>query len=156
MKASSLRYFLQLYHGSTMFLRSILRPNTSQVALMASQQWHFEVQTWFDLAFLTTKFSVLKSSEGDKTFLPRDSFYYFPNTSWICDKVLPRDENYTNVNFIGFMATLGALTFIILLSRVDRLILSAKNGFSLWQKAWQTTWKHHRSACKFSVVTSLR
>jgi hypothetical protein len=141
MKASSLRYFLQRHHGSTMFLRSILRPNISQVAWLAPQQWHFEVRTWFDLAFLTTKFSVLKSSEGDKRFSPPDSFYYFPNTSWICDKVLLIDENYTNVNFIGFMATLGGLTFIFLLSRVDRLILSTKNGFSRWRKAWQTTWK---------------
>ena len=89
------------------------------------------MQAWFELAFLTAKSSFFTSATEDNSGIINWKHNYFGNTSWICDKVLFLDKDYTNVNFIGMMATLSGLLLILLLSYKRIIITRVKQGLRI-------------------------
>jgi hypothetical protein len=144
-EAGSLRSFLWSHYRQPMIIRTLMPENATMNLDMYlhGKQWHWEVQSWFNLAFLTTKFSLLTSSQGDTREVWQRT-QHFPNTSWICDKILYLDDDYTNVNLIGLMSTMGGFAMIILLSYVHKVNLAVKEGLRLCRVALQALAKKLR------------
>lgn len=127
LESSSLQQFLGNHFRSHVMVREFFpRSDTLQ-----AKQWHLEVQAWFELAFLTTKSSFFTSATEDNSGIIDRRHNHFGNTSWICDKVLFLDKNYTNVDFIGMMATVSGLLLILLLSYMGRVITRVKQGLGI-------------------------
>jgi hypothetical protein len=149
METTSLKYFLASHEWSAMTVRdyppkdSFAKPPTRP-----EQQWHWEVKAWFSQAFLTVKFSMLTSSQGENRRESINPLFDFANTSWICDKILYLDDNYTNVNFIGFMASLGGIALVFLLTYIEKPIHAVKLAFgrlrAVCQAAWRRLQRHAR------------
>lgn len=135
-EATSLRTFMARHSGSPTFIHSILRQFPELETIFRNspkEQWHREVQSWFELSFLTAKFALLASVQGAKgqSAAPED---HFSNTSWICDKLLFLDNNPTNINFIGLMATLSGLLVLCLISLMGKILVQVKRGLKVCWK----------------------
>jgi len=135
-KAAALQNFMQHHHRSSMMVRA-LSPDLDVIyGNSSNRQWHWEVQSWFEMAFLTVKFSLLASVQGEK----KNSVWssdHFSNTSWICNKLLFLDNDSTNINFIGLMATLSGLLVIYLVSMIRRILVWIKHGLGICWKVCQ-------------------
>lgn len=142
-EATSLRNFMARHDRSPMFIRSILRESPEVETIFGNsskEQWHREVQSWFELSFLTAKFTLLASVQGAKgqSAAPED---HFSDTSWICDKLLFLDNNPTNINFIGLMATLSGLLVLCLISLMGRILVQVKRGLKICWKVCRWGWR---------------
>ena len=127
LESSSLQKFLGNHFRSHVMVREFFpRSHT-----LGKEQWYLEVQAWFELVFLTTKSSFFTSATEDNSGIIDWRHNYFDNTSWICDKVLFLDKDYTNVNFIGMMATLSGLLLILLLGHIGIVITKIKQGLRI-------------------------
>jgi hypothetical protein len=137
-EATSLRNFVALRDRSPMMIRSILResPGMEEIFKNSSkEQWHWEVQSWFEMSFLTAKFAFLASVQGTQNPSTPSS------TKWICDKLLFLDNNPTNINFIGLMATLSGLLVLCLFSVIGEILTSVKGGLRWVGSALQRLWR---------------
>ncbi|KAF8858539.1 hypothetical protein BDZ45DRAFT_690094 [Acephala macrosclerotiorum] len=142
METTSLKYFLASHEWSAMTVRDYpLKDSFAQPPTRPEQQWHWEVKAWFSQAFLTVKFSMLTSSQGENRRESINPLCDFANTSWICDKILYLDDNYTNVNFIGFMASLGGIALVFLLTYIEKPIRAVKLTFGRLRAVCQAAWK---------------
>jgi hypothetical protein len=135
MKASSVRSFLAYHNRSPTMMRSIVPqyPETEKFFGNSSNQWHWEVRSWLEMSFLAAKLGLQDSFQGVKkdSDSPGDRF---SNTSWICDKVLFLDENSTNVDFVGLMATFSGFLMLWLISLLDRILDLIKRAFRICRK----------------------
>lgn len=137
--ASSVRRFLAHNHRYPVLIRS-MKAFLPQFAEFhrdrPDEQWHWEVRSWFELSFLITKFSLFASVQGvnNTSRYPDDHFRY---TDWICSQVLLLDDNYTNVNFIGLMATFAGLLMLCLLSLAETIVVWIRGGKKVCWKLCQ-------------------
>jgi hypothetical protein len=135
-KATTIRTFMTYRHDLSMMARSMwyLSPQLKFISENSPfKQWHWEVQSWFEMAFLTVKFSILASVNGEKENSTW-SYNPFSNTSWICDKLLFLDDDSTNINFIGLIATLSSLLVVYLASIMRRILVWIKHGLGICWK----------------------
>jgi hypothetical protein len=82
----------------------------------SEEQLTVEVETWFMKGILN---AILSTENGARFSLWRkwESDYYGLNYSSqysLCDRILFRDANYTNINLVGFGTTVGLFTLICL------------------------------------------
>jgi hypothetical protein len=92
----------------------------------SKEQWHWEVQSWFEVSLLIAKFGLLASVQGAKKGSSGLPDNLSSNSNWMCDKVLDNDP--TSLSFIGLMATLSGLLVLCLLGAAGRLLVSIKHG----------------------------
>jgi hypothetical protein len=95
--------------------------------------WTLEVETWFRKAILS---AILVTSHGahvhlrDYAEIFRDSSpgvrEYIINNFSLCGRILFRDGNYTNINWIGLWLTISTLGFICLLSLSREIYMGGK------------------------------
>jgi hypothetical protein len=110
-EATAVRKFVASHNRSPLLTRSMLRGSTEVETIFNNspeEQWHWEVQSWFEMPLLIAKFGLLASVQGAKSSssrLPNNDLS--SNSSWICDKLLFLDNDPTNINFIGLVATLS-------------------------------------------------
>jgi hypothetical protein len=135
MKMNSLMTFLDANNRSPMMVRTVLSEDYNKYSEPA--QWHWEVRSWFNMAILTTRASLFTSSRGEKLAAGKPGDY-FPNTRWICNKVLYLNVNsiYMNVDFIGLICTFTVLGFSIFLSYADILFTAVKDSMKRCQVVW--------------------
>jgi hypothetical protein len=122
--AGSVEGFLNTRRGTQVLLTSTTRMLEVVPEIDPQNQWILEVQSWFELAFLRYRFMILGSVEdygpheigGDPPGGP-----LFSHT-WICNRALFLNGNFTNISFWGFLASTAALFLICVLSITDKLL----------------------------------
>ncbi|KAL5040751.1 hypothetical protein BDW71DRAFT_193199 [Aspergillus fruticulosus] len=132
LEGSSLTNFMLYHHRSSLTIRSLFRraPWLEKV-LLDWPQWQWEVRAWFELSFLMTKFNLLASIQGESGQSNVPTAYY-NNTDWICDKLLFLDGTSINVNGVGLLATISALSVLCLTSVAPRVHTMVKPYASRW------------------------
>jgi hypothetical protein len=107
-----------------------LNPIQTQRAIDIREQWVLEVETWFMKSLLGGIFRVQDASFWTfQDFDPKFSEKYIHDWS-LCGRVLLRDGDYTNINWIGFWVTTAALTLICLVgNRIEQIFTTLKDGF---------------------------
>jgi hypothetical protein len=138
-EATSPRIFVARHDRSKMLIRSILRDFQKKHDTFKDQeesQWRREVQFWLEMSFLTAKFTLLASVQGTQNRTDASSGI-LNNTNWICDKLLFLDNNPTNINFIGLMATLSGLLAVCLFSAIGKILTSVKRGLGICQETYR-------------------
>jgi len=127
-----------------MLIRSILRevPEMESIFVhknFSEEQWHWEVRSWFEMSFVTAKFTLLASIQGTQ-IKPGWSINIFNDTSWICDKLLFLDNSPTNINFIGLMATMAGLLVLCLFSVIGKILTPVKRGLRVVRRTLRKLW----------------
>jgi hypothetical protein len=106
-----------------------LNPIQVQRPIDTREQWVLEVETWFMKSLLGGIFRVQDASFW--TFQDFDSKFsekYVRDWS-LCGRVLLRDGDHTNINWIGFWVTTAALTLICLVgNRIEQVFTTLKDG----------------------------
>jgi hypothetical protein len=145
-EASTLHNFMQFHFRAPVMAQFMWRMS-NELRLLSenspNEQWQWEVQSWFEMAYLTTKFSFLASAWGEKQY-PGLTYGDFSNTSWICDKLLFLDNDSTNVNFIGLVATSSGLLVLCLVTFMGRTPVWLKQDLRRWSRirvVFQRLWR---------------
>jgi hypothetical protein len=143
---------IQLYDKVPLIEKTAFNP--IQRLVDNKEQWVLEAETWFIKAFLGGIFLVQDAIFWNfKDFEPGFSEKYIREWS-LCGRVLLRDGNYTNVNWIGFWATTATLTLISLLgNRIEQIYKIGKNGFPT--QDWLAQLKESLTQMKRSFTTFL-
>jgi hypothetical protein len=94
------------------------------------EQWVLEVETWFMKAILDALFRAKVGAQFsfDEGITPFFMDILGPNimTDWsTCGRVLMRNANYTNINFIGFCSVFGTVLVLCLASYRIKHIFTA-------------------------------
>ena len=78
------------------------------------EQWMIEVETWFMKAYLTGILSIQDAALF--SILDLDSRFSLEyGQKWkLCSRILFHNNNFTNINWIGFWVTTASLTFLCL------------------------------------------
>jgi hypothetical protein len=75
---------------------------------------------------------------GPRADQPIDGHIALLDPSWICDRALFLNRDFTNVNFFGLTATTAGLLVLCLLGTRDKVVEAFTKGWSLCQRFW--TW----------------
>jgi hypothetical protein len=114
----SVERYLSLRTGPQVLLTSLLRIRDEIQFLHTSEQWILEAHAWFVTAFLNARYSLLQvvRRQGEK----REGVTQEP---WLklCQTILFRSQDHTNVDFIGLLATVSALLFLLAFSFRDEI-----------------------------------
>jgi len=128
----TVRNIMHYRFNSPIMLRSIWKDLDDLYYEYTINEWHWEVQLWFEMAFLTAKFSLLDRGQAPHKYCSWcNQFSSSTDTDWICDKLLFLDDDSTNVNFIGLMATLSGLLGLCLISAIGRIFVWIKHDFRI-------------------------
>ena len=122
--ASLVRYF-GIRSGTQVLLSSLLREGDIVTLIDQKEPWILEVQAWFVTAFLNARYTLLQivRREGPKAGqeVPRSKLR-------LCQIILFRNNDYTNVNFIGLLVSILALLLICGASFREKIVLSVGVG----------------------------
>ncbi|KAH0827694.1 hypothetical protein AYO21_08865 [Fonsecaea monophora] len=109
------------WHGMMPLKQIGIRPYMFTVLDDNREQWVIEVETWFRKTILS---AILTVRHGARFHLNEYSIFFdnpkvlegFLKRWSLCGRILFRDGNYTNINWIGFWAAMTLFGFICLLS----------------------------------------
>ena len=98
-----------------------------------TDQWVTEVELWFMKTILQ---SIITTQSGAQTALVdrRNLPKNFSASPSLCDRILFRDGDYTNINWIGYWTVISALTIICLSSFLRAPLYTQQR----WSGAWKT------------------
>ncbi|OAP55568.1 hypothetical protein AYL99_10541 [Fonsecaea erecta] len=109
------------WHGMMPLKQLSVKPNMFTALDDNLEQWIIEVETWFRKTILN---AILTVRHGARFHLSDYSAMFkdpgvldeFIDKYSLCGRILFRDGNYTNINWVGFWVTFAVLGFICLLS----------------------------------------
>jgi hypothetical protein len=99
--------------------------------MYGDEQWTLEVETWFMKAIVDSILRVRLYAKYDTTDLNSSLALMYRKfygdrilDEWpTCGRVLFQNSNYTNINWYGFCAVLGALFLICILSLIEERLV---------------------------------
>jgi hypothetical protein len=132
----SLFNYLHVRRGTQVLLTSIYRLSEVVPYINPTEQWVSEVQAWFETAFLRARFTMLSVVQraGPRTKQPDLDEAVDP--TYLCDRILFLDDNYTNVDFLGLMATLSALLILCAISYTAEIIAASEKVAQICKKGY--------------------
>jgi hypothetical protein len=128
--ASVERYF-NLRTGTQVLITSLLRTGDIIGFGDQNEQWILEVQGWFVTAFLNARYSLLQIVRRNGSKRTGNEPEHMLK---LCYSILFQNNDYTNIDFIGLLASISVLLLICVFSLIP------KWGGTLWQ-ACRKVWK---------------
>jgi hypothetical protein len=120
------------WHGMTPLARSGLRIDMSNFFINPEEQWVTEVDLWFMKSILDAILFVQYGAQFHiKDITPEFPMWLKKEIS-LCARILFRDGDHTNINWIGFWATTGSTILICLVSYMVESI--HKTAMALFQQ----------------------
>ncbi|PMD34226.1 hypothetical protein L207DRAFT_517428 [Hyaloscypha variabilis F] len=134
---SSVNFYLHDRRGTQVLLSSILRVSDNVPGIDPSAQWIREVKSWFEVGFLRARFTMLSILEGEGR-RPQEPDPTDPLDSLrMCDRILFFDDNYTNIDFAGLIATLLTLLVLCMISYTKEAKVAYKKFASAGQHRFE-------------------
>jgi len=103
---ASMHYYFHIRTGARVLLTSVLRETNLVPFINQNEQWVLEVQAWFATAFLNGKYSLLqivRRSGAKRTGNEVKSMLK------MCHLITFQNNNYANIDFIGFTVSLSVI-----------------------------------------------
>jgi hypothetical protein len=133
--AKELQAFQEVFYAATAFhylsargISALLSSqsqtwNTFTVPIDPLQQWTWDVMAWFESSFLLFRVYLQSMITGERrgAFITDEEL-----REMLCGHVLFLDNNYTNINFLGLMMTLTAITIISAFSYAKQLTTAVR------------------------------
>lgn len=99
-----------------------------------NEGWIGEVKSWFQMAFITTKYQVMQIITRDSTKRAKDA----PASIFkICGVVIFQTNEYTNINFIGLLVTICSFLLICAASFWSKISKPLREIMDLLRTGWK-------------------
>jgi hypothetical protein len=118
----SVRSYLTVQTGTKLLLTSIFRRGDHVAYIDPLEQWVQEVQTWFETSFLRARFYWLQVVQPEGTPPQKPNISNPFDRVHLCDRILFFDDDYSNIDFIGLMATISTILILFILSFMVKMI----------------------------------
>jgi hypothetical protein len=117
-----------------MLLTSLIRQKDTVDYINLSEQWVEEVQAWFLTAFITARYNLMLIVTRDDTKRAKNAPAAMVK---ICGLVLFQSNGYTNINFIGLLASISSLLLICAVSSWRKISRARRKIVGVIGKGWQ-------------------
>jgi hypothetical protein len=131
---ASIKRLFSIRTDPGMLLTSLTRMHDIVDNINPSEQWITEVHAWFVTAFITARYNFMHIVTRDNVKRAKDTPAAMVK---ICGIVLFQSSGYTNINFIGLLATVLSLLLICAGSHWRKISRAMKKIVSVIGTGWQ-------------------
>ena len=123
-QSSKVYTFLHTRQGTEALLTSGFRSADHIKYIDSEEQWIAEIKSWMETSLLMARFILLRIAEGGSPGLGETPSYpgFSNKLATACGRILFLNSDYTNIDFIGLLACIGALGFICMVNDIGKII----------------------------------